>query len=195
MDPLPSRLDLSKKARAGILQAVFMLAFFTVFWAVFLFWGFYVTVFSILGCAVLVGIAVFIFCQGIQANRTLRSLPDGPADPDDRRAQRRWNIIASVQGCTIGVVCAVLGSLGLYMYIVPAVALIVGIHYFPLGAMYHTAIHAVMGVGVVLIAVFGIISQALGLLGNEAIGICALAAALSTAILGVYLLRLLRSAK
>ena len=186
------QIDLTKKARAAMAQSAFMLAVFTVFWAAFLFWGFGVNAFSIIGCAVFVGISIFIFRGAVKAQRDIRLLQDGPVDPDDKRAGTRWNLIFSLQGGAIGAACAVLGVLGQYQYIVPAVVLIVGIHYFPLGAIYRTKIHYIMGVFVVLVAVFGIASQAFGILDIKAIGICAIAAALSTVILGVYILRMLK---
>lgn len=189
---MPDQLTFSKRARQGMLQSVFMLAFFTVFWAVFLFWGFYVTALSIIGCAVFIGVALIIFFKALKINHSLRSLPDEAESPADKRAVKQWNIIASVQGATIGIACAILGMTGRYLYIVPVVVLIVGIHYFPLGAIYRTPIHFIVGIPVVLIAVSGIVVQALGVLGNEVIGICACAAALSTAILGVYIMRLVQ---
>jgi hypothetical protein len=189
-------INFSKQARAGLCQSAFMLAFFTIFWAAFLFWGFGINIFSIIGCIFFLGMAIVIFCGAAKANRVVRSLPDSPvdptADPKDKRITARWNLIFALQGIAMGVVCAILGILGQYQYIVPAVALIVGIHYFPLGAIYHTSIHFIMGAFVALIAFSGIVLQALGILGLEVIGICALATAVSTVILGVYILRLIK---
>ena len=189
---MPNQIELSKKAREGMVQSAFMLAAFTVFWAAFLFWGFGLNALSAIGCAVFVVAAVFLFRGAAKARRTISQMPDGPADPEDKRAGTRWTIIFSVQGGVIGAACAVLGVQGQYQYIVPAVVLIVGAHYFPLGTIYRTKIHFIVGAVVVLVAVFGIVSQALGLLDIRAIGICAIAAALSTIILGAYILRMLR---
>ena len=189
---MAGQLEFSKKARTGMLQSVFMLAFFTLFWAAFLFWGFRVTAFPIIAAAIFVAISGVLFYRALKANRAIRAMPDAPSDPADKRAQTRWNIIASVQGGAIGVSCAVLWGMGLYTYIVPVVVLIVGLHYLPLGAMYHTPVHFIVGAAVVLVAIFGIVSQALGIVGDETIGICAMAGALSTAVLGVYILRLIK---
>jgi hypothetical protein len=185
-------MNFSKKARAGMCQSAFMLAFFTIFWAAFLFWGFGINVFSIIGCIFFVGMAIAIFCGAVKANCIVRSLADSSVDLEDKRITVRWNIIFSLQGAAIGIVCAIFGILGQYQYIVPAVVFIVGIHYFPLCAIYHTPIHFIVGAFVVLIAFLGIVLQALGILGIEAIGICALAAAISTVILGIYILRLIK---
>jgi hypothetical protein len=189
---LSGDINFSKKARAGMCQSAFMLAFFTVFWAAFLFWGFGINAFSIIGCIFFVGIAIAIFCGAVKANRVVSSLPDSAVNPKDKRIARYWNIVFSSQGLAIGVICAILGILGQYQYIVPSVVFIVGIHYFPLGAIYHTAIHFVVGAFVVLIALLSIALQAFGTLGIEAVGICALVATISTAILGVYILRLIK---
>ena len=170
-----------------MLQSAFMLAAFTIFWAAFLFWGFGVNALSAILFIAFAGPAIVIIRSAAKARLTIRLLPDAPVDPEDKQANTRWKIIFSIQGGAIGAVCAILGIQGQYQYIVPAVALIVGIHYFPLGAIYRTKIHFVAGAFVVLVAVFGIISQALGILGFEAIGISAIAAALSTVILGMYI--------
>ena len=172
-----------------MVQSAFMLAGFTVFWAAFIFWGFGMNAPSVILFTAFTGLAIVIFLSAAKARRAVRLLPDAPPDPEDKRAGTRWTVIFSVQGGVIGAVCAVLGILGQYQYIVPAVALIVGIHYFPLGAIYRTKIHFAVGVFVVLCAVFGIMSQAFGILGFRAIGVCAIATALSTVILGIYIMR------
>ena len=172
-----------------MLQVAFMLAFFTIFWASFLFWGFGVSAVSIVLCILFIIGAGFIIFNAAKAKSAVRALPDDTDSPEDKKEQRRWALIFSIQGGAIGAVCAILGTIGEYNYIVPAIVLIVGVHYFPLGAIYHTRIHFLVGTAVVAISLFCIRALRFEILGLVAIGICAATAAISTIILGIYIIR------
>jgi hypothetical protein len=123
--------------------------------------------------------------------RAVGSLQEAEVSELDKKAQKSWSIIFSVQGCMIGASCAMLGIFGKYDFIVPVVAFIVGVHYFPLGALYHTRFHIAVGVFEVLISVLAIASIAMNRFVGLCIGLSALAAALGTVALSAYLLCLI----
>jgi hypothetical protein len=183
---------LTKKARQNLAQSAVMLAVFTVFWPPFSFWGFGLSVYSVLLCAAFTGAAVCIFIGALKAGRAIKALPDEEVSAADRRAEKRWNVIFILQSCSIGVAGAALGILGEYAYVPLAAALIVGLHYIPIGLLYRTKIHAAVAALTVLTGVFCITARASGWLGDETIGICSAAAACGTSVLGGWILLFLR---
>ena len=180
---------ITRRALQGIMQSVFMLAGFTAFWAAFLFWGFGFGPISVAGCACFLACAVWIARKAVLARRGIAALPDSPATEADKQAKKRWSVIFTVQGVTSGASCAILGILGKYEYIVPVVALIVGLHYIPIGMQHKDRIHVVAGALLSLIAIAGIAAMLAGRQPGPMIGMCALAAAASTVALGLHLLR------
>jgi uncharacterized membrane protein YfcA len=88
--------------------------------------------------------------------------------------------------------CALLGSFGLYAYIVPVVLLIVGLHYIPIGLLYHTKIQTVVALPVVFVAVLGILSLLTNVGADYAPGVCAFVGAVSTSILGAWAVKTIR---
>jgi hypothetical protein len=184
---------LTKPALSGMLQSTFMLCFFTVFWSAFLFWslGFTVAAFIAFFGYLLFAVQMFRFAK--RTAKKVNALPDVEKTAADKAADKKWSIIFSVQGMSIGAVCAALGMLGRYEYIVPCAALIVGLHYFPLGVTYKTAIHHIAGAVVSAISIGGIIAVYWGY-ANAAIGLCAAVSALATLALGFYLLNVVNGA-
>jgi len=69
----------------------------------------------------------------------------------------RWHgRIFALEGSLIGVACTVLGVSGNYLYINPAIALIVGAHFIPLARVFHRTIDYYIGTWVMLASLLGI---------------------------------------
>jgi hypothetical protein len=177
----------TKTTLAGMTQSLFMLAFFTVFWTSFMLWGFGKYLWGYVLATVFVGAAVYLLIVAIQSSKRIKTLSEETVSGTDKQAAKRWNVVFGLQGGCIGAVCMVLGILGYYAFIPPAVVLIVGIHYIPLGIMYRTAIHHIMAVFVILIAIGSLLLMLLTEDRNIGIGIASTAAAISTVVLGEYL--------
>lgn len=72
--------------------------------------------------------------------------------PHRRRARRVFHIVNALQWIAIMVVVNVLNNVGLASWSVPAVVLIVGLHMFPLAAVFRYKPHHVTGAALVLLA-------------------------------------------
>jgi len=70
--------------------------------------------------------------------------------------------------------------------------LIIGLHYFPLGMLYHTPVHFIVGAAVVSVSVSAMIFLPTDSYNSAASGVSALAGACSTAVLGVYMVELVK---
>ena len=82
----------------------------------------------------------------------------------------------------------------MYNCIIPVIVLIIGLHYFPLGMLYHTPVHFIVGAAVVSVSVSvsAMIFLPADSYNSAASGVSALAGVCSTAVLGVYMVELVK---
>jgi hypothetical protein len=176
-------------------QTSFFLAFFTVFWTGFMILWFITATelppWIIIATGVLcVAFGIWILMKGIQCTRLLKTLPDGgELSDDDKKAAKKWNWIFILNGCVIGVSCALLSTFGLYEYIAPVVLLIVGLHYIPISFLYKTKIQTIVAIPTIIVAVLCIISLTTGTADAYAPGVSSLAGAIGAIILGIWIVK------
>ncbi|MDR0432460.1 MAG: hypothetical protein LBH48_04000 [Bifidobacteriaceae bacterium] len=197
----------SPTALKNLSQTSFMLAFFTAFWTGFMvFWALHGEVFPgivpIAVGAALVGFAVWLLVRSIKCARIVAAIvdedPSGAGGAGKDSAAKKWDIVFTLQGCAIGVGAAVLAILGQYVYIVPVVLLIVGLHFIPIGMLYKTGIHYVVAGADFAAAAWGIITLLTTTPGGSfpmpafVDSACALVGALSSAVLGVWIIRTIK---
>jgi MFS family permease len=186
-------MKLTKSAIVGMLSSLFMLAFFTAFWTGFMLWGFYMFWWGYVLAGIFVLSAVYLLLVAIKLHQQTKTLPNETISDDDKKATKRWNIIFGLQGGFMGLTCMILGIFELYEFIPVAVVLIVGIHYIPLGMTYHTIIHFTMSAFVVLVAIGSILLMIFTEYLNIGIGVSSASAAISTIVLGEYIIRICKS--
>jgi hypothetical protein len=138
-------------------------------------------------------LSTWLFVKFSWFNARIKQLAPEKLSDYDKKVGKIWSIIFSVEGSLIGLSCALLGIFGQYEFIVPVVALIVGVHYFPLYLLYKTTVHLVATLLVVLTSGLAIAAVAGGFYADWAVIIAALSAALSTAALGAYMVKLLKN--
>ena len=172
----------------NMITVTFMMAFFTVFWAIFMLISFLPNIFAIILFAFFIILSVYLIIKGIKFNHDAQALPDEIKQDADIRAEKRWNIIFITQCVAICICCALLGIFDKYGYIIPVIMLINGLHYFPLGMIYRTPIHFVVAVPVTAISLLTMIFLPPSNFISTAGGISSLAGASSTSILGVYMI-------
>jgi hypothetical protein len=131
---------------------LFLMAFFTILWAV---WSFYGLPAVIAGALLVIfgGFAGAFVVNGGQLIRSASQLPP----PSGAEAKRRGRALQvgfgatfGAEGVIIGVVCALLGMRGAYDYFGPAIALVVGVHFVPLGFIFRRTIDFYIGAWVVI---------------------------------------------
>jgi hypothetical protein len=186
---------MTKVALKNIVTAIFMMAGFTIFWTNFMIMALAPNIFAIIGTVLFLVIVAWLIYMGIKLKKFVSALPNETKSVADIRAEKWWNIIFITQGCAIGVCCALLGIFNLYGFMIPAIVLIVGLHYFPLGFLYRTPIHAVVGCTVVLSVVLTTIFLPTDDFDSTASGISALIATVSTSVLGIYMVFLIKNTR
>jgi hypothetical protein len=158
LDETPVESGLATRPVARFVAiGLFLMAFFTLLWAS---WSLY-------GLPVAAGVAlVVIFCipaglvviNGVQLIRSAHWLPVPSATR--RRAEVAPCGLGSggpfaAEGVIIGVVCTLLIINGAYAYRAPAIALIVGLHFIPLGFIFRRTIDFSIAGWVVVWALLG----------------------------------------
>jgi len=112
-----------------------------------------------------------------------------PESVEDKAKSKWFNIIFIVEGVAIFVVVNVLNNTGHGNYFISCFALIVGLHFFPLGKIMERKAYYFMGNFISLGAILGIILTSKGFPAYEVTGIVGAWCALATAAYGVTLVR------
>jgi len=99
--------------------------------------------------------SVFLVVRARSLMALSRTMPFEP-DAFDRRLTKWIGVISSIQGVLILVSTIALALLGLWTWILPTVALIVALHFFPMPALFGRTIDYYLGGGMLLVAVLGL---------------------------------------
>jgi hypothetical protein len=175
---------------------LFLMAFFTLLWASWSLYG--LPVAAGVALVVIFGILALIFViNGVQLLRSADRLPVPTGDDwnhQGRALRIGFGVTFAAEGVIIGVVCALLIVNGAYAYLAPAVALVVGLHFIPLGFIFHRTIDFYVAGWVVLWALIGF-----WLINSETMAaplvasMVGIAAACGTTVYGVYMVRVKRA--
>lgn len=109
-------------------------------------------------------VAVALAVNSVLMFRALRRFPTtvgADADEEGRVIGRRFGIVFAAEGIAIGIVCGVLGPLGLYQYIAPAISLVVGAHFIPLAWVFQRRADVWLGSFTAAVGVAGVITVAM----------------------------------
>jgi hypothetical protein len=175
---------------------LFLMAFFTLLWAS---WSLYGLPMGVgVALVVIFGIPAAVFVvSGVQLIRSAHRLPLPSGDEARRRGRALrvgFGITFAAEGVIVGVVCVLLIVTGGYAYLAPAIALVVGLHFIPLGFIFRRTIDFYIAGWVVVCALLGfwlVNSQTLA--PPLVASIVGVAAACGTTAYGVYLLRVKRA--
>lgn len=125
-------------AANGTALGLVVMAFFTVMWSANTLGGWPASVAVPIVALAVAGAALFI----VQAVRLLRARSRFPAElspQDQERAKRQggaYGMIFGIEGVAIFVAVGVLNAVGAPRYIVPIIAMIVGLHFYPMARVF-----------------------------------------------------------
>ena len=139
----------------GVASGVFFMAFFSTLWASIGIgglqgWGELWLLIAVL----LVGIGLLI--GGISLFRASRQLPNQVAEADARQWKGRgiwFGVIFTSEGILIGVASGICNAINRFDLFFPIMALIVGVHFFPLAALFEVKVHYLAGALLCLLAI------------------------------------------
>lgn len=134
-----------------------MMAVFSLWWASDTFTGWPAPIAATV--TVVCGTAGLVFC--VCALRLLRASRTGKSTPNDSDRARRPNGVAfgavfAAEGVLIGVAVGVLSANSLDRFTVPTIAVIVGVHFFPMARIFDRTIDLWLGAWTTLVGATGI---------------------------------------
>jgi hypothetical protein len=180
----------------GISTGLFLMAFFTLGWAGNTFSGWPPAAAGTVWALGLVAAIVFVVCA-IQLGRAQPRMPEPVLSEEDARRGRsigrNFGLIFGAEVVIILAATLILGMSGHSDYNVPVIALIVGLHFYPLGRVFRRRIDAYIATWVVAVGVAGIVVIAATDVRPEHVWPwVGLGAALGTAAYGIYFVMLAR---
>jgi hypothetical protein len=141
-------------------------------------------------------LAVIFVINGVQLIRSAHWLPLPSGDEARRRGRALrvgFDVTFAAEGVIIGVVCALLIVNGAYAYLAPAIALVVGLHFIPLGFIFRRTIDFYIAAWVVVWALLGFWVISSGTIAAPLVAsVVGVAGACGTTAYGVYMLRVKR---
>jgi hypothetical protein len=175
---------------------LFLMAFFTLLWASWSLYG--LPAAAGVALVVIFGVLAVIFViNGVQLMRSAHRLPlpsGGEAKHRGHALRVGFGVTFAAEGVIIGVVCALLIVNGGYAYLAPAIALVVGLHFIPLGFLFRRTIDYYIAAWVVGWALLGFWLISSGTIAAPLVAsIVGVAGACGTAAYGVYMLRVKRA--
>jgi hypothetical protein len=140
-----------------IASGLSMMAVFTFFWASCAYYGLLDTNYRWLLLIFPILCAIFIY-NAFRLNRKAQNLPSQPpADLDEEKKRgKRFGIILAGEGIGIFVAVNVVTNLHHRELIVPAIALVVGLHFLPLAKLFKRKFDYYLGTWSILIAFLAI---------------------------------------
>lgn len=158
-------LEFPRPAVLGIASGIFFMAFFGAYWgftsAVFMNSPFQFIAFLVIGLVTL----VFFGIGGILLKFAL-SLPKTLSQEDAAESKRIWvwfGIIFGIEFLLIAISSILLSTFQVDVFIAPATALIVGIHFFPLSRLFRVPVFSMTGWLLSVLALVALIALLLGL--------------------------------
>lgn len=138
----------------GVASGVLFMAFFGTLWASIGIgglqgWG------GLWLPVIAVGIGVGLLLAGFSLIRSSRRLPDAVAETDERRGKQtgRWFVIIfAAEGLLIGIASIICNAIGRFDLFFPIMAAIVGVHFFPLAALFEVKPYYLVGALLCLLA-------------------------------------------
>jgi MFS family permease len=108
---------------------------------------------------------IFFISYYIKFNTAIKlSGTNQPAEetPDEKKKNKWFIIIFISEGVLIFLVINVLVNINLAQFFIPCFALIVGLHFYPLGVVFKRTVHYFVGTWITIIAIAGIVLTANG---------------------------------
>jgi hypothetical protein len=116
--------------------------------------------------------------------------PTRPEDKGEGKRMQIWyGVIFGLEGLLIGAACGILGSKGLDDYIVPTIALIVGLHFYPMVAVFKRKFDYFTATWTTVIALSAITLEAKKLISvQEATLMVGIGTAVATISYGIFMM-------
>ncbi len=106
-------------------------------------------------------ICLLLFACGIYLRRTSRLVKSETRSMTNRDLRRRFNQVFIAEGVGIGIVVVICANLGYSEWIPAAVALVVGLHFFPLARLFRMPLYYFTGISLCVVSVATMIAASI----------------------------------
>jgi len=179
-----------KKGFEDVLGGLFLMIAFTLVWTVISEFALRGRDYWSIGLLFIIVIGFFLIAYRKFYTASKKIKGEAVTVSAEDKAKSKWfNIIFIVEGVAIFVVVNVLNNTGHGNYFISSFALIVGLHFFPLGKIMQRRAYYLMGSFISLGAILGIILTNKGFPAYEVTGIVGAWCALATSAYGITLIR------
>ena len=165
-----------------IIQAFFMLVYAV--WWIFAF-----PIVGTIAFAVVViyaGIVVLLSVRDIRHSLEFANI----ATPEGKLIGKRMGVVMGISYGALWIAVIVLGVLGLWRWVLPVVALIIGIHFLPLAAVFSRRIDFALAPLAIVFAIVGLVLAAQPDISWQLVyGVTGIGSAITTGIYATYILR------
>jgi hypothetical protein len=181
---------LPKAAVKGTATGLFMMAFFTMVWAGIAYGGLYGTAYAVL-LFIFPLLSVFFIVKGISLFKMAKNIPisTSAADKAEQKRIGKWFGVAfgaEALGIFIGVNIVV--NLGYPELTIPVMALVVGLHFYPMGKIFKRIIDYYLATFSTVIAVCSIVFTLKKLMpANYILAFLGIGLAITTSCYGLYM--------
>ncbi|GAA0586757.1 hypothetical protein GCM10010172_84730 [Paractinoplanes ferrugineus] len=170
---------------------LFLMSFFTLLWASNTFAGWPVAAATAVLALAVIAVTCFV-AQGVRLLRARRRFPAELSADDARyrkRSGRAFGLIFGAEGLLIWLSVVALNATDRTDYVVPVIALIVGLHFYPMGRIFRRRIDLYLATWTCLVALAGVAAIAAGIAVEHVTPAVGLGAAAATTAYGVYMFR------
>jgi len=143
---------------AGIGSGLLLMALFTMWWASDTFTGWPTAVAASVTAVCGLGAIVFV-AHGVRlllSGRRMRTAAAAPTGSD--RARKSEGVLFGVEGVLIAIAVVVLGPTGLQRFLVPTIAVIVGLHFYPMARVFRRRIDLGIATWTTLVGTAGVVA-------------------------------------
>ena len=169
---------------------LFLMIIFTAIWIALAEYNLQGRDYWVVGIVFLIILVVFIghYFKFANASKALPGISEGIKSAEEKQQDKWFMIIAGLEGLVIFLTANVLTKSKHFNYFIPSVALIVGLHFFPLGYLYKRSFDYFMGVWTCIIALIGMVLTYQHFPGFVVIGVVATGCAIATAAHGIRMI-------
>jgi hypothetical protein len=182
---------LPDKAVKGIATGLCMMAFFTLMWAGIAFGGLHGTAWSP-GLLIFLAFAVLFIFNAVKLFRAAKYFPKvtSAADLAEEKRMGKWfGIIFGAEGLGIFVGINSVINLGYPDLVIPTIALVVGLHFFPLAKVFKRTVDYYLASWATLIAILGFVFTLHKTMPvNYVMAFVGIGIATATSLYGIYML-------
>ncbi|HSX31981.1 MAG TPA: hypothetical protein VLF43_01870 [Candidatus Saccharimonadales bacterium] len=151
--------QIPKRAVTAVAMGMMLMAIFTLWWTSLIAYGFP----NVFGFSVQAAFTILVFVLGYESIRTFRLAKRFPKTTNaadkaqGKHIGKAYGIIFGTEGAAIGAASAILGTTGHDKLVIPVIALIVGLHFYPMATLFRRTIDYYLASWVCLVATVGIV--------------------------------------